>query len=143
MEYELPEIPEHYWVKKSIHRCKKCESVYDFFRGDETTIKLTELNGTGVKWMPVSGIGGYLYFMEELIPDYQVGQAISMIHVKLLDERLPALLETSRDGNPFVLGNYKEECPKCGSYDYVELSETSIKNPELDWIKVKRNIYRK
>ena len=136
MEYVLPEIPEHYWIKKCEHKCRKCESIYDYLRPDEGVIKLSESCGAEIKWMPILGVRGYFYFAESMISEYQTGQPIPRKSLKPFHDELSRVLEVSSNGHIFVIDNYEATCPNCGSADYVELSESLLKNPELDWIKV-------
>lgn len=143
MRYCPPEVPRQYWLTQTRLRCSRCRSTFTILIPESAdVVMLREEEGDTIKWLPVYGIGGYLDLLVKLVPDHQPSTEISMKTVKLFEDRLGAVSETSKTGRPFRLDHARRTCPTCGSTEVEEVGETVLFNPPLDWLRVLCNLIK-
>lgn len=143
MKCILPEMPKSYWINKITYKCKKCgfEFVHLILNGYEI-VKCKEENGIEIRWLPTYGKGGYLDLLCKLIPNHKSDDEITMKESNEFNAKFGNFVETSLNGNKFIIDNGSVQCIKCKSNELQLVSEHVLTSPELNWLKIDGNLLK-
>jgi hypothetical protein len=131
-----PEVPIKYSVNCFTCKCKICGNIFEvIFPNGDDILKLEEIDGDDVRWLPIYGQGGYLDLLAGLMPEYDLNDKITMKVSRIFMDRLQKYSEKGINGNGFKISYRKGECTNCKSKDVIVFSEKIFENPKLSWLK--------
>jgi len=134
-DYCFPKRPIKYWINVLNYKCKNCRRAFQIHipNGDDI-VKFESQATSEVKWLPSYGNGGYLDLFKKLCPDYK-----GELYPKIVQEFITKLndyIEKDSITDFFQQSHYKHECIYCNSKEIALLSEETLENPDLDWLKI-------
>lgn len=135
-KYCTPELPEMYWVNQSFYKCENCGNTFEICapNGNEI-VKLREINGSEIRWLPTFNKGGYIDLMTKVIKGHKVNDPINMEKATKFIAELQGYIEKSLNGNGFGLC-IDTVCPRCNSKSIEINEENVLVNPELRWLRI-------
>ncbi|NMC55908.1 MAG: hypothetical protein GYA50_01625 [Eubacteriaceae bacterium] len=137
INYCEPEIPEIYWINSLTYKCENCGNVFELtFTNGYDVIKLKEINGDEIRWLPTYGKGGYLDLITKLIPEHSKDDVITMIESKKFIKELKKYSEKGSNGQGFDFSIARHECINCKSKELKILDEKVLMKPKLTWLKI-------
>ena len=79
MKLCMPKVPKKYWVNQLTCNCKHCGCTFDILLPNSNDIvKLIEIGGNDIRWLPTYGIGGYIDLVTKLISNHNKNDEITM-----------------------------------------------------------------
>jgi hypothetical protein len=132
-----PEIPKIYYVNCFTYQCESCGNIFEImFPNSDDILKLEEINGKDIRWLPVYGVGGYLDLLTKLVVGHSFNDAITMEKSRRFMKEFQKYSEKGSSGNGFDISYRKSECKNCKSNEINILNEKILENPELTWLKI-------
>lgn len=137
MTFCLPEIPSIYRVNRFEEKCRKCGLEFETLlpKGDEL-VSFKEVGGSGERWLPTYGKGGYLDLIGKLLPGVNNKLMTTAICSFFINELLKNYTEPSNNDKVFAMPMSKPCCPKCGSDDTETSEPQLLVSPPLNWMKL-------